>query len=98
MRLVVHPPRGEDWRRALRSAAPGVEIVEAEEGEVGEAIHMAEAFYGRIRPEWLAGAPRLRWIQSPVAGLEHIPTATTMSKTRSGAPAPGSESLFTTVS
>src|SRR5204863_3223269 len=28
-------------------------------------------FYGMIRPEWLAAATRLRWIQAPVAGLEH---------------------------
>src|SRR5436305_14325397 len=71
MKLVLHPPRGPVWLAALRGVAPEIEIVEAGEGEVPEAIRTAEAFYGTIRPEWLAAAPRLRWIQSPVAGLEH---------------------------
>jgi phosphoglycerate dehydrogenase-like enzyme len=71
MKLIIHPPRGGEWLTALRAAAPGVEIVEAEGNAVLDAIPTADAFYGRIRPEWLAAAPRLRWIQSPVAGLEH---------------------------
>src|SRR5919204_5962758 len=71
MRLVIHPPRGEAWVSALRAAAPEVEIIEAAEADVPEAIRPAEAFYGTIRPEWLAAAPRLRWIQTPIAGLEH---------------------------
>jgi phosphoglycerate dehydrogenase-like enzyme len=71
MRLVICPPRGEAWRSALQAAAPGAEVVEAAEAEVPAVIGTADAFYGRIRPEWLAAAPRLRWIQSPVAGLEH---------------------------
>src|SRR6266542_1210536 len=71
MRLVIHPPRGNDWLQPLRATAPGVEVVEAAEADVLEALRTADAFYGTIRPEWLAAAPRLRWIQSPVAGLEH---------------------------
>jgi phosphoglycerate dehydrogenase-like enzyme len=71
MRLVLHPPRGQQWLAALQAAAPDVQIIEAVEAEVPEALRTAEAFYGTIRPEWLAAAPRLRWIQSPVAGLEH---------------------------
>src|SRR5947207_440996 len=71
MRLLISPPKGEKWVTALRTAAPGVEILEAEEDAAPAACREADAFYGRIRPEWLAGAPRLRWIQSPVAGLEH---------------------------
>jgi phosphoglycerate dehydrogenase-like enzyme len=71
MRLVLNPPRGSDWVAALRAVAPGVEIVEATDAEVPQALRDAEAFYGRIRPEWLAAAPRLRWVQAPIAGLEH---------------------------
>jgi phosphoglycerate dehydrogenase-like enzyme len=71
MRLVLSPPKGETWLSALRQAVPDAEIVEAEENDVAQAIRSADAFYGRIRPEWLAAAPRLRWIQTPVAGLEH---------------------------
>jgi phosphoglycerate dehydrogenase-like enzyme len=71
MRLVICPPKGEEWLAALQAEAPGIEIVEAEEARAADALRTADAFYGRIRPEWLAAAPRLRWIQSPVAGLEH---------------------------
>src|SRR5215203_4406790 len=31
----------------------------------------ADAFFGKITPELLAAAPRLRWMQSPTASLEH---------------------------
>lgn len=71
MRLVIYRPEGKSWAAVLRAVAPDVEIVEAAEAEVPEALRTAEAFYGTIRPEWLAAAPRLRWIQTPIAGLEH---------------------------
>src|SRR5207253_6892065 len=71
MKLILHPPRGSDWLEVLRAVAPGVEIVEAGEAEVADAIRTADAFYGTIRPEWLAAASQLRWIQTPIAGLEH---------------------------
>jgi phosphoglycerate dehydrogenase-like enzyme len=70
MRLVVHPPKGPEWVAALQSDAPDVQIVEAGEADVAEAIRTADAFYGTIRPEWLAAAAQLRWIQTPIAGLE----------------------------
>ena len=60
MKLVIHPPRGPEWLTPLRTCAPGVEIVEAEEPTVLEAIRTADAFYGRIQPEWLAAASKLR--------------------------------------
>ncbi len=60
MRLVICPPRGPEWLAALNATVPGAEIVEATEAEVPGVIGTAEAFYGRIRPEWLAAAPRLR--------------------------------------
>ena len=71
MRLVLNPPKGGDWVATLQAAAPEVEIVEADDAGIPEALRSAEAFYGTIRPEWLAAAPRLRWIQTPIAGLEH---------------------------
>ncbi len=70
MRLVLNPPKGGDWVATLQAAAPEVEIVEAEDAGMPEALRSAEAFYGTIRPEWLAAAPRLRWIQTSIAGLE----------------------------
>ncbi len=71
MKLVISPPRGEAWVSTLRAAAPRVEIIEAAEDEAPGALLEAEAFYGVLRPEWLAAAPGLKWNQSPVAGLEH---------------------------
>lgn len=35
------------------------------------AMPAADAFFGKITPDLLAAAPRLRWIQSPTASLEH---------------------------
>jgi hypothetical protein len=43
-------------------------------------------------------SPAQKPVIAAVAGLEQSPIATTASYTRSGAPAPGSGSLFTMVS
>jgi phosphoglycerate dehydrogenase-like enzyme len=72
MKLVIHPPKGGEWLATLKAATPTVEIVEADEADLLAEIRTAEAFYGAIRPEWLAAAPRLRWVQMPMAGLEHV--------------------------
>ena len=60
MKLVISPARGEEWLTALRAAAPTVQLVEVGEADVPTAIRDADAFYGAIRPEWLAAASRLR--------------------------------------
>lgn len=49
-----------------------IDIVNARTAEEAMAhIGDAEAFYGQLSPELLARASRLRWVQAPVAGLEH---------------------------
>ena len=41
------------------------------EDQALEIIDEIDAMYGRITPELLARAKKLRWIQTPMAGLEH---------------------------
>jgi phosphoglycerate dehydrogenase-like enzyme len=54
------------------AAAAGMQIVNAaDEAEAASAIEDADAFFGKITPALLRRAPRLRWIQSPTASLEH---------------------------
>ncbi len=36
------------------------------------AMPTADAFFGKLTPPLLAAAPRLRWVQSPTASLEHF--------------------------
>src|SRR5438309_3227643 len=71
MKLLVYPPEDPALADRLRAAAPGVEVVVAEEeGAARREIADADALYGRITPELLAAAKKLRWIQSPAIGLE----------------------------
>jgi phosphoglycerate dehydrogenase-like enzyme len=72
MKVVIHP-RVEDARLQRIRAEAGSMLVVNAAGE-GEALaHMpdCDAFFGKITPPLLAAAPRLRWVQSPTASLEH---------------------------
>jgi len=72
MKIVVHPPVGPDRLARLRDAAVGGTVVNA--ATESDAVHEAadaDAFLGKISPEILAAARRLRWVQSFTASLEH---------------------------
>ena len=72
MKIVVHPAVEPDRLAALIAAAPGVEWINSRDG--GEAlaeIAEADAFLGKITPEILAKADRLRWVQTFTVSLEH---------------------------
>ena len=43
----------------------------ATEAEALAAMPEADAFFGKITPPLLAAAPRLRWVQTATASLEH---------------------------
>src|SRR5262249_32743445 len=43
----------------------------ASRAEALAAMPDADAFFGKLTPEFLAAARRLRWVQSPTASLEH---------------------------
>lgn len=69
--LVVLPPREpltDEWARAVAKAAPELTVkVAATRAEALAALPEAEAAFGTLDPELLAAAPRLRWLQAPMA-------------------------------
>lgn len=72
MKLLLFPAM-EDERlpRIIEAAAP-MQVVNATDLATAlREIADAEAFYGKITPELLRNARRLRWVQSPTASLEH---------------------------
>jgi phosphoglycerate dehydrogenase-like enzyme len=72
MRLVIHPGVEPERLATIRAAAGAMEVVNAaSEQEAHQALAEADAFFGKLTPPLLAAAPKLRWVQSPTAGLEH---------------------------
>lgn len=72
MKLVIHPAVESERQDAFRRAAPGAEWVNAATpAEAVEAMPGADGFLGKITPEMLDKADRLRWVQSFTASLEH---------------------------
>ncbi len=72
MKIVIHPAIDADRLHALRAAAPGAEFTNAETAEEAlAAVPEAVGFLGKVTPELLAAAERLRWVQTFTASLEH---------------------------
>ncbi len=73
MQLVIHPPvEPERLRQIVATAAPAMTVINAETPAAAlAAMPTADAFFGKLTPELLAPAQRLRWVQSPTASLEH---------------------------
>jgi phosphoglycerate dehydrogenase-like enzyme len=72
MKLVIHPPIDSHRLSLIQEAANGMAVVNAIDDQ--EALHemaTADAFFGKLTPALLANGPRLRWVQSPTASLEH---------------------------
>jgi phosphoglycerate dehydrogenase-like enzyme len=70
--LVVHPFLDEARLGALRQSAPSVHFVNAvTPADALAAMPGADAFLGKLTPALLAAGPKLRWVQSPTASLEH---------------------------
>ncbi|MEZ6067743.1 MAG: D-2-hydroxyacid dehydrogenase [Planctomycetaceae bacterium] len=72
MRLLCFPPLDDMRLTQVVAAAGDMEVVNA--GDLPAAIHAivdAEAFFGKLTPDLLRAANRLRWVQSPTASLEH---------------------------
>jgi phosphoglycerate dehydrogenase-like enzyme len=56
----------------IREAAGSMEVVNcANESEANAQIADADAFFGKMTPQLLSAARKLRWVQSPTASLEH---------------------------
>lgn len=72
MKLVLYPPVDAERLEKLRAAAPELRLANCGSAEEARAeIADAEGFFGKITPELLAAAAKLRWVQSPTASLEH---------------------------
>lgn len=56
----------------IREAACAMSVVNASDDSIAASeIAEADAFFGKLTPQLLARARRLRWVQSPTASLEH---------------------------
>jgi phosphoglycerate dehydrogenase-like enzyme len=72
MQLVIHPPVEAARRERIVAAAGEMRVVNAADMNAAlEAMPAADAFFGKLTPELLAAAGKLRWVQSPTASLEH---------------------------
>jgi phosphoglycerate dehydrogenase-like enzyme len=72
MKFVIHPPIEPQRLAALEAEAPHAEWVNAADARAAvAAMPEADAFLGKITPEALAHADRLRWVQAFTASLEH---------------------------
>jgi phosphoglycerate dehydrogenase-like enzyme len=72
MKLVIYPAVEPERFNKIVASAGGMQVVNAADGRAAlEQIADAEAFFGKITPELLRTARRLRWVQSPTASLEH---------------------------
>jgi phosphoglycerate dehydrogenase-like enzyme len=72
MKFVIFPAIEPERLSALEADATSAEWVNAADaGAAIAAMPGADAFLGKISPEMLARADRLRWVQSFTASLEH---------------------------
>jgi len=72
MKLVIHPAVDEVRLKQIEQAAGAMTVQNLDDAqEVIREIVDADAFFGKLTPEMLSAANRLRWVQSPTASLEH---------------------------
>ncbi|MCY3990944.1 MAG: D-2-hydroxyacid dehydrogenase [Caldilineaceae bacterium] len=72
MNFLIFPPLTPDELEQVRAVSPDLEIVNAlTEDEALAAIPQAVGMYGDLTPALLERAESLRWLQTPIAGLEH---------------------------
>jgi phosphoglycerate dehydrogenase-like enzyme len=70
--MVIYPAVDQDRLQAITAATGQMEVVQAEDlAAARREIVDAEAFLGKLTPELLDVASRLRWVQCPTASLEH---------------------------
>ena len=72
MKFLIYPAVDGNELQEIQSVSSEVDVLNlASEDQALEIIPEVDAMYGRITPELLARAKKLRWIQTPMAGLEH---------------------------
>src|SRR5262249_37509040 len=71
MKLVIHPPVGEERLVRLRKAAAPMTVVQArDEAEALTEVADADALFGYLPLPLLRAARKLRWVQAPTASME----------------------------
>lgn len=72
MKLLISPAVEQVRWRLIQEAAGAMQVVNASSSaEALREITDADAFFGKLTPELLSRATRLRWVQAPTASLEH---------------------------
>lgn len=72
MKLITFPPVGPERLAKLTAACSPMTVANCvTEAQAIEEIQDADAFFGKLTPDLLGAASRLRWVQSPTASLEH---------------------------
>lgn len=72
MKLVIFPPVENARLARIVETAPLANVVNAQDArEALREIVTADAFFGKITPELLEAATKLKWVQAPTASLEH---------------------------
>ena len=74
MKIVIHPAIEPDRLDALRRAAGSADVAWVNAATPDEALAAmpgADALFGKVTPDLLARADRLRWVQAFTASLEH---------------------------
>lgn len=72
MKLVISPAIENERLDRVRVAAPAAHLVNATSSDKARReIVDADAFFGKLTPELLAAAGKLRWVQTATASLEH---------------------------
>ena len=72
MKLVLFPEVEAARLEKIKAVAEDMLVANcSSESDAVSEIADADAFFGKLTPEMLAAARRLRWVQSPTASLEH---------------------------
>jgi phosphoglycerate dehydrogenase-like enzyme len=72
VKLVLHPAVEAARLEQVVAAAGAMRVVNAgSAGDAAREVADADGFFGKLTPELLAAAARLRWVQAPTASLEH---------------------------
>ncbi len=71
---TYYSPFGEKELADLRAAAPGVRLVAPAKERLMEELADADGIIGTVNPAIMKAAPKLRWVQVGVAGVERYLT------------------------
>jgi phosphoglycerate dehydrogenase-like enzyme len=72
MKLVIFPQVDDARRSRIETCAAEMRVINAcDAQEALQEIRDADAFFGKLTPELLTHAEKLRWVQSPTASLGH---------------------------